>query len=138
MARRFDCPYAENCWIELPDEWLGKHAVARENALQSMREQKISDTGIIADLTVSLTLAVDFRLPGLEGKPELWNLAELPLDIIAWVTEIVGIDFNKSYAIPKAHARTFLSGRARTKTTMTEKADTAQMTAPSTADGQAS
>jgi len=131
MARRFDCPYSEGHWIELPDEWLGKHALEREKADKANQDNGL--TGELAEFSICLVLSENFRLPGLEGKPENWDFGQMPLAVIAWVTALVSVGFNKAYAVPKALARSSLTGRAL-KPTMTKTADTGQTNETSITD----
>ena len=126
MSRKFEHPAVKGVFVELPDEWLGKHISIREEAADSARNAGLK--GEIAEFAVSLALAENFDLPGLSGKPEKWDFSELPLNVIAWVVTLVTADFNNCYSIPKAWALSSINGQktmnrmiARNTTTENQK-----------------
>lgn len=98
MARRFDYPTDAypDAWVELPDVWKGLHAERRDDAVRQ------SQTGsTLTQFGVSLAIADDWKLPGLNGNPDQWDFEELDLAIIAWVNQVTAVDFAKSFIVPK-------------------------------------
>lgn len=101
MGRRIDCPIPglEDAYVVLPDDWLGEHLIKRDEAVSEYR--KMGSAAMI-DLGVALTLAEDWRgIPGLEGKPENWDLRKLRAQVINWLVAVVVGDFNKCFDFPK-------------------------------------
>lgn len=115
MARRFDCPHEgyEAYYIELPDEWLGEHSYRYEEA-SSKVEDKWNAT--IRTFSVSLALLEDWRLPGLEGNPESWDFAKMPLSIIGWVNGIVIRSYMDCFIVPKGSPSLSQNGQKETQT----------------------
>lgn len=101
MGRRVGCPNPKypKAFVELPDEWLGIHAQRRDEAAEQAEKQGHADT--LTQFAVSLSLCDEWRIPGLEGKPENWDFLELPLDMIDWVNSVVLSDFAKAFYVPK-------------------------------------
>ena len=101
MGRRIDCPLPglEDAFVVLPDEWLGLHAQRRD---QAVREAAAYDSNTLTLFAISLAIADDWGgLPGLNGKPENWDFAQVKIPVIAWVNETVLVDFNKAFIVPK-------------------------------------
>ena len=99
MARRIEYPTDDfpNAWVDLPDTWQGLHAERRDNAA---RQGNMGTT--LTGFAVSLALADDWSLPGLNGNPENWNFEEIDLRLIAWLNQVVVGDFAKCFIVPKA------------------------------------
>ena len=100
MARRHDCPREEyaGSYIELPDEWLGEHSYRYDEA---MAKAKDIEGETLRTFSVALALLEDWRLPGLEGNPESWDFAKLPLSIIGWVNGVVIRSYMECFIVPK-------------------------------------
>lgn len=111
-VKRIYCPVAGFCtrddagrfvssdwWIERPAEWMGEHALVRDRAVKSAGDQL--GTSDLLTFSVSLALAHDWRLPGLEGNPDKWDFSQLNLRIITWVNHVIFEDFQRCYQIPK-------------------------------------
>ena len=96
-------------YVGLPDTWLGKHAVVRDAAIETAKGQGI-DNDSLATFAVSLALADDFRLPGLDGKPDNWDFGELSLELISWVNFAVYASFNRDFTVKKSYLLASLNG----------------------------
>ena len=100
MGRRVECPlpvYAE-AFVILPDEWLGEHAERRDEAVR--KGQELGPT--LRQFAVSVALLETWgNIPGLDGNPEQWDFEKLPLDLIAWISASVTLDFNQCFVVPK-------------------------------------
>ena len=83
------CPIEdyEESWILLPDIWLGKHAAARDAAVEAATEAGLGPT--LTSFAISLALMDDHSLPGLNGNPERWDSGEVDLRVITWVNHEV-------------------------------------------------
>lgn len=102
MGRRLDCPVSghTDAYVILPEEWLGKHAMRRDEALRASAEYKNLE---LTNCAIAMALCEGWEnIPGIEGNdPTQWDLAETPLSIIAWLADGVIGDFNKSFVISK-------------------------------------
>ena len=100
--RRIDCPLTDftDAYVELPEYWLGKHCVRRDEAIIASKEYGNVE---ITNFSISLFLLEDFEnIPGIEGKDtKKWKLDETPLLIISWLSEVVMDDFSLAYKVPK-------------------------------------
>ena len=97
---RVNCPvegYGER-WIDVPDEWLGKHAAVRDAAVAAAKDKELSATSL--NFAVSVALLDDFNLPGLEGRPEHWQFDDISLRVISWVNNEVLPPFNFAERFP--------------------------------------
>jgi hypothetical protein len=100
MARRYDCPREgyEEFYIELPDEWRGEHSYRYDEA-QAKANDEWSDT--IRTFSIAIALLDDWRLPGLEGNPEAWDLAKMSLSIMGWVNGVTIRSYMECFVVPK-------------------------------------
>ena len=114
MARRYQCPREgyQECYIDLPDEWLGEHSYRYGEAIEKA-DKAWSDT--LQTFAVSLALLDDWRLPGLEGNPESWDFAKLPLSVIGWVNGVTMGSYNQCFIFPKVSPLPSQNGRAATR-----------------------
>jgi hypothetical protein len=103
--RKIDCPIEgqEECWIGLPDEWLGRHILRRDQALAKIRESK-QESELFIRFSISMALMEDWKLPGLGGNPEQWDLEQVNLTVMLWVSEAVLSDFGTALLVPKARS----------------------------------
>lgn len=85
MSQRVQCPIKgkEDYWIDLPDEWLGRHASLNDAAVDASNEKGLGTTE--RSFASALAMLDDFALPGLNGNPDKWDFEVLPLSIISWV-----------------------------------------------------
>lgn len=91
----------------LPDEWLGEHAERRDEAIR--KSQELGPT--LKQFAVSMALLEDWGgISGLDGNPEQWDFTKMPLDVIAWISETVTIDFNQCFIVPKVSSSRSLNG----------------------------
>ena len=100
MSRRFDCPLDEfeGVWIELPDEWLGEHATRYDQAIEDSRKL---NSATMTNFAVALAIAEDWRIPGLEGKPEAWDFGKINLSVISWISKVAITDYLMAVNVPK-------------------------------------
>lgn len=100
--RRFDCPVEgfEDVYVELPEHWLGKHVILRDQAIEASKDLGSME---LTNLVVNLNLVEGFgNIPGIKGtEPEKWRPEETPLAIMAWLIETVTNDYLAAYNIPK-------------------------------------
>lgn len=99
---RIDCPYPEfpDAWIEVPDQWLGKHATKRDTAASIARDNKLTSTE--TNFAISAALLEDWgNIPGMNGNPDNWKFDEMSLSLIWWITEAVTIPYNMCFIVPK-------------------------------------
>lgn len=95
---RIKYPRDQQYWIDIPDVWLGRHAQARDVA----REKTGTRYGeTLTNFVISMALLDDWNLPGLSGNPDKWNVEELPLQLIVWVSVTVTSAFVEAFIIPK-------------------------------------
>jgi hypothetical protein len=98
MPRRIEYPHGQGYWIELPDEWLGRHANRRDEVLSKLP----AETGQTeSNFAVAMALLDDWVLPGLNGNPEKWDFSQLSLNMIAWVSQATIGDFNQCWVVKK-------------------------------------
>ena len=119
---KFPCPIPDfnganddgdpDYYVTNPARWLGKHAIVKDEAIAKGEAAGLESIGLT--LAVSLALAEDFRLPGLDGKPENWDFAELPLELITWVNFVVWGSFHKDFTVKKNYLLASLNGNVKT------------------------
>lgn len=88
-------------WIGLPDVWLGKHILRRDQTMVKIRESK-QESALFLRFAVAMALLEDWKLPGLGGNPETWNFEELNLSVMLWVADTALADFGAALLVPKA------------------------------------
>jgi hypothetical protein len=99
MARRFG---DKDVWIELPDEWVGDHARRRDKAYTEIPD----GTGVTeSNFMLALALLDNWQLPGLTGRIESWDFAQIPLPLIAWVSQVTLTDYNRCFQVKKNYSR---------------------------------
>ena len=87
----------EHVSVSLPDEWKGKHAVAKDNAIREGAKAH-PDSPLFVNICVALTLAESIEgVPELEGSPDQWDIAEAPIAVITWLEETVNEDFLSTF-----------------------------------------
>ena len=94
---RLQSPYDPVHYIELPDEWLGKHAKRHDDAAAAGSELPAT----WRDFAVAMALLDDWNLPGVAKNSELWDFAELGLPLMIWVKTAVLQSYYRCYEIPK-------------------------------------
>jgi len=98
-------------YVTLPPRWLGRHAGIKEEAVEAGEAEKLNDT--LLTFAVSLALADDYKLPGLDGKPENWDFDELALDVVTWVNYVVWRSFNKDFTVKKNYLLASMNGNIK-------------------------
>lgn len=87
-------------WIGLPDEWLGKHAVIRDDAIEKALKEKLPP--VFVNFAVAMSLLEDWGgLPGLDGNPDKWELGEVSWNLIAFITGYVSGDLDRAGVVSK-------------------------------------
>ena len=119
--RTFHCPIPDydgvnddgdpDYYITLPPRWLGSHAMAKDEAVDS--GEKAGLKGVILTFAVSLALAEDYKLPGLDGKPDNWDFSLLDLELITWTNFIVWGSFNRDLTVKKNYLLASMNGNVR-------------------------
>jgi len=103
MSRRIQCalPGYEAAWVDLPDEWLGRHLARRDEAVRAASKYR---DGKITIAAISLCIVDGWGgIPGLEGRdPAQWDFLLLPIVLIVWLETVVFDDFAKAFTVPKA------------------------------------
>jgi hypothetical protein len=114
---RVDCPWPEwpDSYIVLPDEWVGDHSRRYDEAVAEVERQELSGA-TLRNFAVALALLDDWRLPGLEGKPELWDFSQIRLEIIGWVGTLVVSEYWKCFAVPKDSSPVSQTGTTEAET----------------------
>jgi len=105
MSRREYCPHPEfsESWIDLPDEWLGKHAI-KEYEMRRQLEEKGIEAPLVVNFFVGLALLDDFDLQGLGSKSENFDINEIDVRILFWVGQVTLVEYRSTFIIPKASA----------------------------------
>lgn len=126
--RKIDCPLGG--WIGLPDEWLGAHARRRDEALAAAQKAKQPPT--LQSWSISLALLDDWgELPGMDGRPENWDLDAKSWPLMNWIAEQVLGDMTRALRIPKAPSA-WSSGGLKTTQAEQAKKDIDLQAVPST------
>ena len=94
--------YDETHYIELPNEWLGKHARQHDEAYQKARDAELPATW--RDFAVSVALLDDWYLPGLPKNPEKWDFETISLRLMAWVKVKVLSEYYKCFDVSKNYS----------------------------------
>ena len=99
---RFDCPHEKwaECFIDVPDEWLGLHSQRYQEAGELVASKGLR--GSTADFVRNLTILDHWNLPGLPANnPPGWDILQTPLLLIGWVNAVVTPSFLACFALPK-------------------------------------
>lgn len=101
-ARKIYCPHPdyEDAYVVLPAEWTGRHAQARSEVISIVGDGKASE---YYNTAIALVLAEEWgNIQGIEGDdPSKWNLDEVPIPVMVWLTREVIHDFNSAFRISK-------------------------------------
>lgn len=98
-AKDEDGKQTSNYFVVLPEKWLVRHSLRRDEALEKAGG-KLGDTDGIK-FAISMAILDDWNLPGLGGNPENWNFEEFDLEIARWVNSIVYDSFAGCWYIKK-------------------------------------
>lgn len=97
--RKIDCPLGG--WIGLPDEWMGAHAERRDEAQRKAEQTTQSDT--LRAWIVALALLEDWGgVPGMDGKPEAWDMKQMSWPVMNWIAQTTLADLQTALRFPKA------------------------------------
>lgn len=91
-------PEFPDAWVELPDQWLGRHAQRRDETIEKMPPE-LGMT--LLSFGVSMALLDDWNIPGLAGNNEKWDFTQISLPLIAWINDTVLSEFNACFEVPK-------------------------------------
>lgn len=104
-------------YIVVPDRWLGRHAERRDDAAKVAR-----DGGITSDtylrFVISMALLDGFNLPEMDGPIDEWELDDIDLRILAWVSHVTLTPFLQCFIIPKAPSLPLPNGSKATVPTV--------------------
>lgn len=117
---RHPCPLPgfEEYWIELPDKWLGRHASAYAEAAEAAREKGFY--GVPVNFAGCLATLDNWKLPGFDGNPAAWNIGELDLGVMVWVTQTTKGEYDKCFVVPKGSLPPSSNGETAPKTPSVE------------------
>lgn len=104
MGHRVGCPFSKwpEAWVELPDEWLGRHIGKRDEAVANAIDRGIESSTLI-QFAIALALAENWGgIPGLDGPPEKWDFAQVPAEIIGWLNRVIVGSYDECFQVPKA------------------------------------
>lgn len=103
---RHDCPIPEykgkDYFVDVPERWLGSDYLVYEAATAKARAAKLPP--LFHNFAVSLAIAHDWNLPGLEGKPEKWEYDSNDLEIMSWVIELCVSDLRDTLKVKKNYS----------------------------------
>ncbi len=90
----------DDAYVDIPDEWLGRHALKRDEAIRFTIPFNNME---LTNLVIALLMVEDKgNIPGIAGNdPSKWDITETPLSLIAWLTDAVITDFNQSLHVRK-------------------------------------
>lgn len=103
MSRVLKCDRKgyEKVKVFLPDEWLGKHAVIRDQTMQAANKV-YPQNAMFLNICVVLALIEKIEgITGLDGPPSEWNLEDVPLPILSWLEDEVLGDFLAAFESKK-------------------------------------
>ena len=104
MSETLYCPLKgyEDSYIKIPgeDEWKGRHAQRKDEAITKALEAKLGTT--LTSFAVALALLDDWRIPELNGNPAEWDFDDIDLSLITWISEEVLARYQKKTRVPKA------------------------------------
>ena len=86
-------------FVTRPGKWLGKHARRRDEAVEKA-DGRLGG-GDLLKFGISMSLADDWNLPGMNGNPEKWDFDEVDLDVILWVNREIFDNFQECYRVKK-------------------------------------
>lgn len=98
--RRYTYPEDEQYYVDIPDRWLGMHYFAYIDAVEVTQANEKA-RGIVQKFILSIAICDNYHLPGLTGKPEQWDYAQVDLTLMAWVSKVVYNDFMTCFEVPK-------------------------------------
>jgi hypothetical protein len=105
--KKLVCPHPDypNAFVVLPREWLGRHAILKDEAIVKTTKFNSVD---ITNLSVCLAIVDDFgNIPGLDkvSDPESWDFNKVPIPILSWIIDTVLGDMQAAYHVPKASSQ---------------------------------
>jgi hypothetical protein len=90
-------PYNDEHYIDVPDEWLGKHARRHDEAVRKAKDLPAT----WRDFTAAMALLDDWHLPGVPKNSDEWDFDEMSLPVMVWVRETTLGSYYECYKIPK-------------------------------------
>lgn len=91
--------WASDYFVVVPDRWLVRHAVRRDEVLDKWGDELGNTDGL--KFAISMALADDWNLPGLGGNPENWDFSEFDLEIARWVNSVIFDSFAACWYVKK-------------------------------------
>lgn len=110
MSRRIACPFPEYddvtrdgepvYYLDLPDAWLGLHAVRRDAVIEQTDGKGLGDT--LRTFMISLALCDGWNLPDLSMQDvKDGNVKPVSLELIAWANAVVQRSYTAAANVPK-------------------------------------
>jgi hypothetical protein len=97
MSRRKSLPNGD--WVDLPDEWLGKHLLYRDNAVEALSAIK---QNTLLQAGIGLALTDNWNISEITSRdPHEWKVDEWPLVLVSWLAQEVFVDFARAFYVPK-------------------------------------
>lgn len=86
-------------WIDVPDQWYGRHAHKRDEAVEAAEKAGLPPTQ--ANFAIAMNLLDNWNIPQLGGNPKEWDFANIRLELITWVTATTLAAYQLCFIIPK-------------------------------------
>ena len=100
MAKRYEWDDYPGAFIELPDEFLGRHVKLYRQAMDAAEEAELPM--LLARFTTAIHLLDDWKLPGVPGQnPDNWDIDQTPIQLMARVNDVTLRTFNACFDVPK-------------------------------------
>lgn len=101
-SRRIEYPDQEShqAYVVMPAEWLGEHAIRREEVM--LHAEKFKQVELL-NAAIALAVVDDFGgFPGFESNdPREWEPAKCPITLLTWLSQVVVADLAAAYQVPK-------------------------------------
>lgn len=90
-------------WVALPDKWLGLHSVKRQAAYDALQKRGVTDQTIV-NFAIAIALLDDWALPGVSGNRDAWDLEQIGLPVMGWVSDTVLTEFLACFDVKKNYS----------------------------------
>lgn len=98
-------PLFPDSYIVIPERWKGKHYLLYQKALAATIEKELK--GILQRFSISLALAEDWNIEGLNGPVKNWDFREIDLELMLWVNQTVLANFEECFKVKKKNLKQF-------------------------------
>ena len=120
MSREVTCPLSidragyNEAWIALPDEWLGRHMIAHDEARDAAKEAVFSKHVVLVNFSICMALLDDWRIPDLPANVREWDITSVPIPFMIWAANVVFPDYLGAFNVPKDFPPASLNGSTET------------------------